>query len=149
MVRSALLGIIANLFYHLTVVANTNLVVSLTSLVMLRGLEPRISGLKGQRVSQFHYSTINKLNQGNCCHSICPYVLAFGVYPLFTNTSLLNGRGVQLLSKALQAFWGLHPPHYFMQKVEVAIWYMTQPPYLIGFNLFYTWQIDLGLSEWI
>lgn len=61
MVRSALLGIIANLFRHLTVVANTNHIVSLTSLVMLRGLEPRISGLKGQRVSQFHYSTINKL----------------------------------------------------------------------------------------
>ena len=30
---------------------------SSTLLVTTRGLEPRISGLKGQRVSQFHYGT--------------------------------------------------------------------------------------------
>lgn len=120
MVRSALLGIIANLFHHLTVVANTNLVVSLTSLVMLRGIEPRISGLKGQRVSQFHYSTINKL--GSCCHSICPYVLAFGVYPpLPTLFPSMGGKSSALKLRSLLTFCSLQGTHRNLQLTDGII----------------------------
>lgn len=58
LVRSALLDILQIGFSIKAVVYDTNFIDSLTSLVMLPGIEPGISTLKRLRVSQFHYSTI-------------------------------------------------------------------------------------------